>query len=219
MKKSSMFINTFSAFICAILINTTTFAEPTNLSLLKERVKIYHDSGAYLKELTEVITRAQAFIINRVEMNTHTGHPEKLAIVLDIDETSLSNYSNIVSREFTANREQLHQEILAANAPAIKPTLSFYNDALKNGITVFFVTGRKESERFATNKNLKYAGFHDWAGLYLKPENYQKPSIAPFKSLHPLVISTAISREGMPKKHLNYLIPTIFYPKPRQYRP
>ena len=165
MKKNQMVINTLFAVICAIFLNTASFAEPTNLSHLKEKIQAYHDSGAYLKEL---------------------------AIVLDIDETSLSNYDKIVSRGFAANHEQLHQEILAADAPAIKPTLLFYDDVLKHGVTVFFVTGRIESERKATAKNLKYAGYHDWAGLYLKPENYHQPSITPFK----LQSRTAITKQG-----------------------
>ena len=187
-----MVINTLFAVICAIFLNTASFAEPTNLSHLKEKIQAYHDSGAYLKELAQVITRAHVFIINRVKDNSYLAHPKKLAIVLDIDETSLSNYDKIVSRGFAANHEQLHQEILAADAPAIKPTLLFYDDVLKHGVTVFFVTGRIESERKATAKNLKYAGYHDWAGLYLKPENYHQPSITPFK----LQSRTAITKQG-----------------------
>jgi predicted secreted acid phosphatase len=102
--------------------------------------------------------------------------------VLDIDESSLSNYDKMVARNFVANKEQLRSEIAAADSPAIKPMLLLYNDALQRGIEVFFVTGRKESERQDTIKNLKLIGFHTYSGLYLKPDNYNKPSIIPFKS-------------------------------------
>lgn len=182
MKKHRIVINTFFAVICAILINKTTYAEPANLSRLKQEIQAYHDSGAYHKELTQVMTHARDFIISRVEINAHDPHPAKLAVVLDVDETSLSNYDKMVAREFTGDREQIHREILAANSPVIEPMLSLYDDILKHGVTVFFVTGRHQSERHATCRNLKSAGYHDWAGLYLKPEHYHHASIIPFKS-------------------------------------
>ena len=82
--------------------------------------------------------------------------------------------------------------MLAADAPAIKPMLQFYDDALKRGVTIFFVTGRHESVRLATIKNLKYAGYHDWKGLYLRPENDKRASVIPFKSQ----TRATISKEG-----------------------
>ena len=121
-------------------------------------------------------------MVDRANSNEHSAHPEKLAIVLDIDETSLSNYNIMVEHHFVVNRAQFHQTILAADAPVIEPMLQFYNDALKRGITIFFVTGRYPSERLATIKNLKHAGYHDWKELYLKPEHYNQASVIPFKS-------------------------------------
>lgn len=181
-KKNQIILNSFFAIICAIFLSKTSFAEPQNLTTLIEEIQTYHDSGAYQKELTHVITHAGHYVTKRAEANAHSAHPEKLAVVLDIDETSLSNYNFIAARHFGWDRAQVHKEILAANAPAIKPMLSFYNDALKHGVTMFFVTGRPEAERHATIKNLKYAGYKDWAGLYLKPANYKLPSVIPFKS-------------------------------------
>ncbi len=189
MKTNQVILNAFFAIICAVFLSKTSFAEPANLTLLTEEVQAYHNSGAYQKELAQVVIHAHDFVIHRIRTNTHGAHPEKLAIVLDIDETSLSNYNNIVARHFTGNHAEIHKEILAANAPTIKPMLLFYNDALKHGVTLFFVTGRKESERQATIKNLKSAGYHDWAGLYLRPNNYKQASIIPFKSQTRAIIS------------------------------
>lgn len=192
MKKNQVIFHTFFAVICAVLLNKTSFAEPANLALLTQEVQKYHDSGAYHKEVKDIITRAQDFIKERAEANSHNEHPEKLAIVLDIDETSISNYSHMVARHFVGHREKIHREILAANAPVIKPMLRFYNYALQHGIAVFFVTGRLESERLATIKNLGDAGYHNWANLYLKPNKYQEDSVVPFKSQ----IRAAISQQG-----------------------
>ncbi len=168
-------------FLLTVVL-TPLFAEPANLSLVRENIKTYHDSGQYEQELAKAILKAQEFILKKAE-NYQTQSPNtKLAVVLDIDETSLSNYNYMVQRDFAGTHQQIHQQILAADSPAIKPMLSFYQVVLKHGIKVFFVTGRHESERNATIKNLLLAGYKNWSGLYLRPEQYAKPSIIPFKA-------------------------------------
>ncbi|HAT2146997.1 TPA: acid phosphatase [Legionella pneumophila] len=169
--------------LCLLLILSTPLqAEPPNLSLIRKEIKNYYDSGLYYHELERTIKLAQEYIHQQYLINKNNKHPQKLAIVLDIDETSLSNYDKMVKRDFTGSKEQIHKEILAANSPAIKPMLTLYKNALKQGIKVFFVTGRQESERDATRANLIKAGYTKWAGLYLRPNGYSSSSIIPFKS-------------------------------------
>jgi acid phosphatase len=175
------FLNKLLIF-STVLFSISVFSEPPNLSLAKVEVKKYHDSGLYEKELAQVILNAQEYIIHQAIIEQkHIPH-KKLAIVLDIDETSLSNYDSMIKRDFTGTHIQFHQDILTANAPAIKPTLALYKEALHQGIEVFFVTGRHQSERSATEKNLIQAGYTRWAGLYLRPDHYTSQSIIPFKS-------------------------------------
>lgn len=171
-------------FVLSSLLGITapSYAEPTNLSLLKKEIVSYHDSGAYAKELAGVIGQAQAYILKAAKLNAHQPNKKKLALVLDIDETSLSNYNRIVQRDFVGNKKQIQQAIMAADAPAIAPMLALYNDARKQGIHVFFVTGRPLADLKATRTNLLRAGFKHWTGLYLRPDDYHKPSIAPFKT-------------------------------------
>ncbi|WP_133130335.1 HAD family acid phosphatase [Legionella yabuuchiae] len=183
---------TLFAILLSAFIHVNVHAEPANLHLLMHEVKAYHDNGDYDNEVIGVVEQAREYINKRAELNAKTHHPQKLALVLDIDETSLTNYDKMAARHFIATKVQLHREIMAADAPAIKPILSLYHDALKHDIKVFFVTGRKESERNATSKNLKRAGFNTWSGLYLKPDNYSRPSIIPFKSK----AREAIERKG-----------------------
>jgi predicted secreted acid phosphatase len=211
--------------LACTLFSQSLFAEPPNISLLKQEIQAYHDSGTYQKELKQVIYCATNFVNHRANTNNKSAHPEKLAIVLDIDETSLSNYYHIVAHQFSVDHEQIHRDILAANAPVIKPMLQFYNDALRHGVTVFFVTGRRESERNATIKNLKAAGYHDWSGLYLRPENYKDASIIPFKSQARASISklgyTVIASIGDQHSDLKggYAEKTFKLPNPYYYLP
>ncbi|MFO2971693.1 HAD family acid phosphatase [Legionella pneumophila serogroup 10] len=169
--------------LCLLLIFSTPIqAEPPNLSLIRKEIKNYYDSGLYHHELERTIKLAEKYINQEYLINKNNKNPQKLAIILDIDETSLSNYEKMVKRDFTGSKEQIHKEILAANSPAIKPMLTLYKNALKRGIKVFFVTGRQESERDATRANLINAGYTKWAGLYLRPNGYSSSSIIPFKS-------------------------------------
>lgn len=184
-----MSFKTIFALSSALLFSTHAFSEPTNLGLLKTEVVNYHDSGIYEKELTEVINKAHRYMVSQVTLNNHSPSKKNLAIVLDIDETSLTNYNRMAQRSFTASREQFHQDILAADAPAIKPMLTLYNDAIKNGVKVFFVTGRPESDLQATQTNLLNAGYKDWSGLYLRPDNYRHKSIVNFKQKTRAIIS------------------------------
>ncbi|MBL7480522.1 HAD family acid phosphatase [Legionella bononiensis] len=165
-----------------LLISTPLCSEPPNLSLVRKEIINYYDTGLYYKDLENKIKQAQQYIIDQAKIHKHDKSSKKLALVLDIDETSLSNYDKMVKRNFVGTKEEIHQEIMAANAVVIKPMLDLYNTALKHNIKVFFVTGRHESERDATRKNLINAGYKKWSGLYLRPNNYPYPSIIPFKS-------------------------------------
>ncbi len=183
MKRSlNLFSQILISFSLTLAFTTISFSEPPNLTLLRKEVKQYYETGLYQQELTKNIEEAHDFVISQA-VSIHQSHPNsKLALVLDIDETSLSNYEKMAKRDFMGSREAIHKEILAADSPPIEPMLVLYRDALKHGVQVFFVTGRTESERDATQTNLNNAGYTNWSGLYLRPEVYNQPSIKPFKS-------------------------------------
>jgi predicted secreted acid phosphatase len=182
MKTISAICQAILAITCLLFSSITAIAEPVNLGSVRKQIEQYHDSGAYLREITRLILCTEKLIHHKVKLNQHRLHPKKLAIVLDIDETSLSYYSQMVHRQFVATDAELHREIRAANSPAIKPTLELYQQAIKQKIAVFFITGRKELERAPTQKNLKRAGFTHWSGIYFKPMNYKNASTVPYKS-------------------------------------
>ena len=182
----------FIALTFTSFLSTISYAEPFNLSILRKDIEHYHSSGQYAKEIACVISKAQNYILQQVYYNEQHGNKRKLAIVLDIDETSLSNYNYMVKRQFVANRAQFHQDVLAADAPAITPTLALFRNAQKHGIKIFFVTGRPQTEFQATKTNLLRAGYNHWAGLYLKPDTYKQTSIIPFKAQ----VRETISKKG-----------------------
>ena len=58
-------------------------------------------------------------------------------MILDIDETSLSNYPHIKEVDFGYDSDSWHKWLAQAAAPAIAPTLDLYNNMTTQGMCVF----------------------------------------------------------------------------------
>jgi HAD superfamily, subfamily IIIB (Acid phosphatase) len=101
----------------------------------------------------------------------HHADKRKRAIVFDVDETALSNYSAIDADDFTFGTNSQAEATNEIGA-AIKPTLELYKLAQSKGIDVFFVTGRKEDARAHTAHNLEREGFTGYKQLVLKPLDF-----------------------------------------------
>ncbi|MCH9745080.1 MAG: acid phosphatase [Gammaproteobacteria bacterium] len=179
-------IRLVSAFLTLIIIfvYSNTFAQehPENLSFVKQRLVQYHDSGQYYSDIAKVARHTLSYLRFRVNQNKQYAHHKKLAIVFDIDETALSNYQDMKAMDFGGTDQDYINAEQKAHDPAIPSVLTLYQYAKNNGVAVFFITGRKESLRPATAKNLKNAGYSDWKQLYMKPKNYDNPSVIPYKS-------------------------------------
>ncbi len=63
----------------------------------------------------------------------HRRDNEKLALVLDIDETTLSNWDEMSSANFEFDSKAFNAWVESAQAPAIQGTLRIYNDGATAG--------------------------------------------------------------------------------------
>jgi len=147
----------------------------------------FHDSGVYDTELAQIDDLAEKAVLRSVHKSDfrshkgrfHKGHgraraahdhgKKKLALVLDIDETSLSNYNAIQLDNFTFGTNS-QREAIDQTGVKIQPTLDLFNLAKQNGVAVFFITGRRENTRAPTVSNLEREGFDGWQQLFLKPD-------------------------------------------------
>lgn len=160
--------------------------QPRNLSGLKSQLLYYECSGAYSRDISRVIDKAIAYMTNRPKKGA------KLALVLDIDETSLSNWAEMKANDFgliekgsceLANPDAsgwavpdspcgFAKWIRAADAKPLD-TIRLFRAAKENHVAVFFITGRVDDEehevRDKTMENLRKAGYSDWTELLLKP--------------------------------------------------
>ena len=159
------------------LTTGTSFAnEPINLSTAKKQAIVYHDSGAYDNDIRIVMNQAMLYLKNRIKQPFTPG--KKPAIVLDIDETSLSNYTDMKHLDFGGTIKDISRDEDKGTDPAIQPTLALYRFAMANHIAVIFLTGRHDYERKPTEANLKKVGYTLWDHLILRHGEYHsKPAV------------------------------------------
>lgn len=209
-------------------------AEPLeNFAISRMRLLAYGEcsekSACYWADLDAQYRRAEAAL--RMQAAAH--HGEKLAIVMDIDETTLSNYCEMKREDFGYVASVYGPwEVSPEAAVAIPGALRLFHEAAEAGVKVFFITGRpgKPSagkvggdETEATSRNLRAAGFDGWAGLALRTgEEIGMPTIA-YKSSERRKVETQGYRivlsvgdqwsdlEGESKAEVSVKLPNPFY--------
>ena len=129
------------------------------------------------KTIDRVAHKAKASARKANHGHGHGHKASKLAVVLDIDETSLSNLSAIEADNFTFGTNS-QAEATNEIGKAIPATLQLFNDAKARGVTVFFITGRGEANRAHTESNLTREGYSGWKQLYLKPAGSTLTTVA-----------------------------------------
>ncbi len=161
-----------------------------NLDTVKKELRQYHDCtctcGCYAHDLDVQADRAIAFLRQRAARRTpneKSGAKEKLALILDIDETALSNYKELVGADFAYNAAVFDAWVDTAQAPAIPGTLRLYKEAQRLGVSIFFITGRPEPQRAVTERNLHAVGFDNWQELAMRTAAHGSESLGAFKAV------------------------------------
>jgi predicted secreted acid phosphatase len=169
----------YASSVCAqsALQSTTAGPEPENLADTIDRLVRYHDFGQYDYQIRQVANSARDYLDARVKVKRPD---EKLAAVFDIDETALSNWQTMFDCGFCSYPAQLKLYPPPAHDPAIVPVLELFKFAKEKGVAVFFVTGRQEKQRAATERNLTEVGYSDWDGLMMQPDG-NKEAASVFK--------------------------------------
>jgi acid phosphatase len=183
------------ASLCAIaradVVTPPAAHEPENLAVAVDVLQNYYQSGRYMADIQYVDRQAEK------ALSSHSAGG-KLALVLDIDETSLSNWDEMVADDFAyfphapcsivngkpaAPCGAIAWDCLG-KAAAIGPTLALFRLARAHGMRVFFITGRHEAERKATAGNLIAAGYIGWnpKDLLMEPDDMHVRSAEDFKA-------------------------------------
>ncbi len=201
--------------------------EPANVGDAKIAATEYYKSGAYQREVAAVIAQARSWIRERAPQVS------KPAIVLDIDDTALTNWQVIQANDFGRVFGGPCRELpkgpcgwvawdLRARIPALMPTRELFKEARAAKVEVFFISGRDEPQRAATRINLRSQGYGDYRGLYMPAKAQHFASAADFKAPQRQKIEAAgytiIANIGDQPSDLagghaerTYLLPNPFY--------
>jgi predicted secreted acid phosphatase len=162
-------------------------SQPQNVGDAMIAAAAYHDSGDYDRDLALVAREAAEWIAERA------ATAERPAVVFDIDETALANWEVIKRDNFGRPIPGPCDPALdgpcgwaawddLAEDPPISPTLETFKQALASKAAVFFITGRPENQRAATEKNLTEAGYAGYEKLYMVPDDAKFGSATYFKA-------------------------------------
>src|SRR5262245_20507214 len=156
-----------------------------NLYDTQRLVEQYIVGGRYDEDFAKVVDSARTWLEARAPTAV------KPAIVLDIDETSLSNWPayrlNGWARITNGGCDLelgpcgLRTWQGLARSEALEPTLALAQRAKALGVAVFFISGRPSKLREATETNLRAQGF-EWDDLTILPDGASFPSAVDFKA-------------------------------------
>jgi len=170
------------SFIAAFLFTAIIFAgcasEPTylvNLTFAKNAVINYQENGDFHKDAEKEVDKA----INEFDKITPG---EKSAVVFDVDETALSNYTFNKQSDFGYVEKYFDMWVDSAKAPAIPEVQKLYNYLVKRNFRIIFLTGRKTYQYDATLKNLDEVGYTEFDTLIVKDKKYYGISALKYKS-------------------------------------
>lgn len=171
--------------VLPLLLTLACAAARPDLAETKRQVAQYVDSGAYHADIAAVAAQAARYLESRAPQGG------KLAIVVDLDETAISNLEMMRLNDYgwlvngPCDLERGPCPIRAwtelSRGEPIKPVLDLTRLARARGVAVFIVTGRREEYRSATERMLRNAGY-EWTRLILKPDGLEVQSAAEFKA-------------------------------------
>lgn len=153
--------------------------EPGNLSTHKRAILTYVNSGGYNRDIAEIALQANKYLTKRLAKGAKAG--KKLAVVFDIDETTLTNLAHMMANDFGYVPEVWDRWVEEGRAHAIVPVQTIYDTAVRGKIDVFFITSRKDSDKPGTEKNLRDVGYETWTAIYYKA-NDDKRTAKAFKT-------------------------------------
>ncbi len=157
----------------------TEIGQPPNIAGLKAQLRYYKCSGAYERDFRQVIDQAISYVVKRADDIVKGSQDVRPAIVLDIDETSLSNWAELQADDFgfilhgpctLVKDDPCGDEAWEQRSEAIAlDTIRLFNKAKELNVAVFFITGRGETMRKATEQNLINAKYSGWTEVMLRP--------------------------------------------------
>lgn len=178
-------LNLYSTYHLILTISLTLFLlscaseKPVNLSIAREKVKQYYESGKFDEELNKVIEDAKKKF---EEVEFKESAKGGSVVIFDVDETALNNYELAEQMGFGYVYEMNKQWNAEMKAPAFPQVKELYDFLLSKGAKIIFLTGRNFYEYEVTYQNLKNAGYTVFDTLITQIGDEEKMKAKDFKS-------------------------------------
>jgi predicted secreted acid phosphatase len=167
-------------FLTLILFLTLFFAceqneKPVNLTIAREDVQHYYESGKFDEELNKVIEKAKKEF-EQVEFKNNS------VVIFDVDETAINNYELAKEMGFGYVYDMNKKWNAEMKSPAINQVKELYDYLLSRGAKIIFLTGRNFPEYDVTYKNLVRDGYIEFDTLITQIGDEKKMKNKEFKS-------------------------------------
>jgi len=168
-------IKIIASLFCSLALCSAVYATPPlNMDAAKKNVSHYYESGDFNKDVQQLMAGASNYLKYRIN---HNSTNQKLAVVFDIDDTLISNYTLIKKDDFAQTKPIIQKVITNFEGTAIPEVQHFYNEVKDSHVAIFIITGRGEKIRNHTTQELNDLGYSGWNHLYLRtPEQSKLPA-------------------------------------------
>ncbi len=130
-------------------------------------IHTFSPNGAYANEVGGIVTGAERDLTK--QLGRSNPHGAKPAVVFDVDDTTLNTYSYEIYSNFVYNPTSNAAFVNSGVFRAVPHMVDLEHYAEAKGFTIFFLTGRPETQRTGTIANLTSEGYDVQSSkLYLK---------------------------------------------------
>lgn len=171
----------YQNFIPALFLTLTLLSaceednRPVNLTIARNEVKQYYESGKFDEELDAVIKEAKTKF-DQIEIKNNS------VVIFDVDETALNNYELAEKMGFGYEHEMNKKWNAEMKTPAIPQVKELYDFLLSKGTKIIFLTGRNFPEYEVTYQNLVKEGYTVFDTLITQMDDERKMKAKDFKS-------------------------------------
>jgi predicted secreted acid phosphatase len=165
------------ALVLAVVLAAPAAAATTRTAFTPPQIRAYHESGRWDRDVARVYRSARRSLLRQLR---RPGAPRRPAIVLDIDETALSNYPCLDEVDFELSG--VATCVTQSRSVAMAPARRLVDAARRRKVAVVFITGAPEALEDARRANLRKAGFRGPITVVGRPSTSRESSVVPYKS-------------------------------------
>jgi predicted secreted acid phosphatase len=162
------------ALLALLAVAAPAPAATIRTSWSPDRIRAYVDSGRYERAIARRYDAARRSL--KAQLARGVRRP---AVVLDIDETALSNIGCLDAVDFDLSG--VTTCVVQGRSTVIRPARAFVALARRRGVKVVFVTGAPEPLEASRAQNLRRAGFRGPFEVVGRPTTDRRDSVVPYK--------------------------------------